>query len=159
MESLHTQSALVFKDTDPPLSLGSVDTPQPTPGSVVVRVLTTTVSPNALRVYSNSMSGIKTPEPPFTPSSPAVGRVHELGPDATVLSQGQLVFIHTHIHSRDDPDVSFLQGYIGSPTSAGSVLQSKAAGWSNGTFAEYARVPLENVFPLDEELLIGPSPT
>lgn len=66
--------------------------------------------------------------------------------DATFLQPGQLVFTDLWTHSRDDPNDSILAGYIGGN-------QKLEAAWEHGTFAEYANVPLERIWLLDESRL------
>lgn len=153
MSSAQTHLALVLDSPEKPLSLQTLPIPEPLPGSAVIRVLATAVSPLIEKILTQAF-GIPIHTPPFIPSAAAVGRIHSLGPDATTLQPGQLVFYGFQIHARDDPDTSILQGYIGTPTPAGTRLMSAAAGWSSGTFAEYARVPLENVYKLNEITLV-----
>lgn len=73
--------------------------------------------------------------------------MHAVGPDATYLNPGDLVYSDFWNRSRDNPDDSILQGYM-------CGIDSFEAAWSNGTYAEYARVPLERVWKLNEDLLI-----
>ncbi|KAK5079606.1 hypothetical protein LTR24_009111 [Lithohypha guttulata] len=73
-----------------------------------------------------------------TPSSSCIARIKSVGPDATSLKGGQLVFVDFWNQSRDNTDDSILQGYMG-----GNTTLEKA--WSS--------VPLEHTWTLNEELL------
>ncbi|PWY90903.1 putative isopropanol dehydrogenase [Aspergillus heteromorphus CBS 117.55] len=88
---------------------------------------------------------------PMTPGSTAIGRVFEVGPDAVELKRGQLVFCDVLIRARDNPAVSIMLGIHGGGYPAAEKLMHGP--WRNGTYAEFTRLPLENVFPLNEDLL------
>lgn len=90
---------------------------------------------------------------PFVPGTSAIGRVASLGPDAVLLKEGQLVYIDCVVRGRDDQDAVFLSG-ITEGMSDGSKKLMRGE-WRNSTYAEYAKVPLENVHVLDEERLCG----
>lgn len=86
---------------------------------------------------------------PLVIGNAAIGRIAAVGPDATKLAVGQLVFFDTTIRGRDDRGNVILSG-ITQGFSAGS---AKLMGdfWRDGSYAEYMRCPLENLYPLDEE--------
>lgn len=67
-----------------------------------------------------------------------------------MLNVGQLVFCDYTISARDDPNAAILMGMHG-----GAAMKLMEGEWRNGSFAEYAKFPLENVFALSEELLCG----
>ncbi|KAK5956881.1 hypothetical protein OHC33_002370 [Knufia fluminis] len=90
---------------------------------------------------------------PFVPGSSAVGRVAAVGPDATRLKPGQLVYFDSYIHGRDDTTSLILHGLSAGFTPSSNMLMEKA--WRDGTYAEYAKLPLENCFPIDEARLLG----
>jgi NADPH:quinone reductase-like Zn-dependent oxidoreductase len=77
---------------------------------------------------------------PLVIGTSAVGRVTATGPDATALEPGQLVWLDMTIRGRDDPDTVMLGG-IHQGFSAGSA-KLMAGEWRDGTYAEYARMPL-----------------
>lgn len=54
------------------------------------------------------------------------------------------------VRARDAPELSILMGLHG-----GGAKELMDGEWRNGSFAEYARFPLENVFALDEDRLFG----
>ncbi|EXL52374.1 hypothetical protein FOCG_08164 [Fusarium oxysporum f. sp. radicis-lycopersici 26381] len=145
--------ALVLHSTRDPYDILVVtqDTPQPCPGSAVIRVLSAGVLTYADRVYSGHKP-YPYPEP-FVIGSSAIGRVVAVGPDATSLKPGQLVFFDSFIQGRDNPNSLILHGLSGGFDTASNKLMEGE--WRDGTYAEYAKVPLENCFPLDENRLTG----
>lgn len=86
----------------------STQTPQPTSGSAVIRVLTANVLPYAAAVYDGTRA-YPMPTPAVIGSS-AIGRVAAIGPDTSTLKVGQLVFADSYIKGRDDKGISFLSG-------------------------------------------------
>ena len=145
---MSTHRALVLHSTETPLSLENVPFPTAVPGSVVVKVLGTYILS-----YLSSVLHETSPHSlilPLTPGANTIGRVHAVGPDATVVNIGQLVFCDTTVNARDDPDTAILMGRHG-----GAAMKLMEGEWRNGSFAEYAKFPLENVFALNEELLCG----
>ncbi|KEF56923.1 uncharacterized protein A1O9_07113 [Exophiala aquamarina CBS 119918] len=139
---LSTHTAAVLEGIGQSIILKALPIPSPAPGSATVRVLATTVSPNSRAVFAGKFGPV-TIRTPVTPSGPAIARIHNIGVDATFLQPGQLVFTDLWTRSRDDPDESILAGYIGGN-------QKLEAAWEHGTFAEYANVPLERIWPLNE---------
>ncbi|KAI9738273.1 MAG: hypothetical protein M1834_008771 [Cirrosporium novae-zelandiae] len=149
--SAQTQKGIVLRDPATPPSLESIPIPSPTPGSLVIQVLGSLVNGYFGLAYIN-----KLPYPISTPlvmGTACIGRVHAIGPDTTRLSQGQLVMFDVNVRARDAPDVSLLMGMTSGWFPEGKKLMDGE--FRNGTFAEYAKVPLENVLPLDEEKLCG----
>ena len=138
---------LICEQRGQPLTFSVESVPEAIPGSAVIEVLAFQVSSNANKVFRGDFPWpLKTP---FTPSAAAIGRVHDVGTDAATLRQGQLILCDFCITARDDGDVKILQGFLaGGPSAAG--LETA---WPTGTYAQYARVPLENCWALQEELL------
>lgn len=148
-----TQRALVLHSTRTPYDISVVEkaTPQAEPGSAVVRILTAGVLTYADRVYSG-----KKPYPypiPFVPGSSAVGRIASVGPDATKLKRGQLIYFDSYVCGRDDTESLFLHGLSGGFTQGSNSLMENM--WRDSTYAEYSKLPLENCFPMDEARLLG----
>ena len=54
------------------------------------------------------------------------------------------------VRARDDSNLAILLGLHG-----GAALKLIEGEWRDGTYAEYAKFPTENVFPLNEEILLG----
>ncbi|KAL4934979.1 hypothetical protein BDV06DRAFT_234841 [Aspergillus oleicola] len=122
-----------------------------TTGDAIVRVLAADIVPYMAEVIDG-----RRPYPlslPMTPGNTAIGRIAEVGPDAVSLQPGQLVFCDITIRARDNPAVSILYGIHGGGSPAAQKLMDGV--WRNGTYAEYARFPLENLYPLNEGLLLG----
>lgn len=144
-----THRALVQRVYAGPLQVETIPTPQPTPGSAIVRVLAANVVSYMGNVY-NGTRQYPYPTPLVTGTS-AIGRIAAVGPDATSLTPGQLVFVDCVIRGRDDPSAIFLSGL----TEGGSEGSRKLmrGEWRDSTYAEYAKAPLENCVPLDEKRL------
>lgn len=147
-----THRALVLRSTTTPPSVESVPTPQATAGSAVVRILAAVVIPYMRDIYDGTRKyAFPTP---LVIGSNAVGRVAAVGPDATKLAPGQLVLVDSTIRSRDDPTGAiFLAGVHEGFTDGSRKLMHGE--WRDATFAEYAKVPLENCVVLDEKRLLG----
>ncbi|KAM0258470.1 hypothetical protein ACHAQJ_003809 [Trichoderma viride] len=146
-----THRALVLHSLDFPLKLEHPATPKPTPGNVVVRVL----AANVLSYGREIINGTRPyPYPkPYIPGGSAVGRIAAVGSDSTTLAPGQLVLVDIMTRARDDTSVSYLMG-IHNGFSGGSVKLATDE-WRDATYAEYAKIPLENCYPLDEARLLG----
>lgn len=64
------------------------------------------------------------------------------------MKEGQLVFIDSFVKSRDDVDAAFLFGvHEGHSEGAKKLMRGE---WRDCTYAEYAKVPLENCYVLDD---------
>lgn len=146
-----TQVALVQSEYPGPLELKTVPVPEPLPGTAIVRVISTGVLSYSKQVFDGTR---QYPRPiPSTPGTGAVGRIVALGPDSTSLKTGQLVFVDGVVHSRDDPSDIFLMGLHDGHTPGSKKLMHGS--WRDGTWAEYCQVPLETVFPLNEDRLLS----
>jgi D-arabinose 1-dehydrogenase-like Zn-dependent alcohol dehydrogenase len=146
-----TYKALVVSSFKEPidLTLKSLPIPTLTAGSAIVQILATRVNKTATELYSGKRGFPMSM--PFVPGTGAIVRVAAVGPDAVTLAPGQLaLFAHT-VHARDDPTLTFLQGLF----AFGPAKKLMDGEWRNGTYAEYAKVPLENIHPLNEDLLIN----
>lgn len=146
-----TSRALVLHSRDKPLALETVPRPIAKAGQAVVRILAADIVPYMSQVLDGSR-----PYPlslPITPGNTAIGRVFEIGSDAVKLVPGQLVFCDITICARDDPNVSILFGIHGGGYPAAQKLMDGE--WHNATYAEYTAFPLENLYPLNEDVLFG----
>ncbi|WP_395292518.1 alcohol dehydrogenase catalytic domain-containing protein [Kitasatospora hibisci] len=145
--------AAVLTTFGAPLTLQEIPDPVAGGGEVVVEVLATSVPPYAEEVFSGRR---KYPlEPPVVPGPGGVGRVVSVGPDATRLRVGDLVWVDPTVRSRDDaltPDIT-LQGW----SSRGEGGARLARHLHDGSFAELMRVPTENVHPLPAEASDDPA--
>jgi threonine dehydrogenase-like Zn-dependent dehydrogenase len=149
MEIPVEHKALVL-DSYPP-KVQTVPTPKAGPGSALVRVLTVNVLSYAKDVYSGKRS-YPFPKPLIIGSS-GVGRVVAAGSDATTIKPGQLVLFDSLILGRDDPSVAILHGLYEGTTDASRTLMRGE--WRDSTYAEYAKLPLENLQLLDEKRFLG----
>jgi len=59
----------------------------------------------------------------------------------------------TYVRGRDNPDVTLLYGIHGDGSPAAQKLMDGE--WRNSTYAEYTKFPLENLYPLNEEVLVN----
>ncbi|AEK46050.1 alcohol dehydrogenase catalytic domain-containing protein [Amycolatopsis mediterranei] len=127
-----------------PLEVHDVPDPEAGTGEVLVEVLATCVPPYAAEVFSGQR---RYPlEPPVVPGVGGIGRLVHVGPDATKLAVGDLVWCDSTVRARDDaltPDIT-LQGW----SSRGDGGARLARYLHDGPFAELMRVPTENVHPL-----------
>ncbi|KAF2100148.1 NAD(P)-binding protein [Rhizodiscina lignyota] len=126
-------------------------TPKPGPGSAIVRILAANVLSYAKEVFSGQR-----PYPlqkPLTIGSSAVGRIAAIGPDTTSLKPGQLVLVDSFIQARDEPSASILSGLHEGMTEASRTLMRGE--WRNSTYAEYAKCPLEQLHPFNEQRFLG----
>ncbi|KAH8779119.1 isopropanol dehydrogenase [Hyaloscypha finlandica] len=143
-----TYRALVLKSTSEPLSLDVRPIPTAVPGSVIVKVLGLSVIPYMAAVLDGSLPYAISM--PMVPGSSCLARIHSIGPDAISLTPGQLVYCDMTVRARDDPNAAILMGLHG-----GAAPKLMDGEWRDGPYAEYAKFPTENVFPLNEEVLLG----
>ncbi|KUJ09344.1 GroES-like protein [Mollisia scopiformis] len=144
-----THRALVLTSTSQPPEVKIIPTPQPTPGSAVVRIEAANIISYSKHIYNGTR-----PYPfslPLVIGTSAIGRIAALGPDSVSLKEGQLVFIDSFVRARDDEDAAFLFGVHEGHTEAARRLMRGE--WRDCTYAEYAKVPLENCYVLDVEKL------
>ena len=113
---------------------------------MIVDVFAADVLAYARDVYSGKRQMLL--ETPVVPGTGAVGRVREVGPDATKLKVGDWVLCDPTVRSRDDvlaPDIT-LQG-LSAGGEGGLRLQRYH---HDGSYAEQMRTPTENVFPIGD---------
>ena len=147
-----THRALVCVSRDEPFKLEEQrPVPQLTSGSAIVRVLAVHIISYLGDIYTGKRP-LSFPTP-LVPGGSCVARVAAVGPDATSLKPGQLVFSHIFLVGRDDPDQRSLLGIFSGATPAAQNLMEHE--WRDASLAEYARVPMENCIPLDEKRLLG----
>jgi NADPH:quinone reductase-like Zn-dependent oxidoreductase len=147
-----THRALVQKTYAGPMTVEEVPMPEVGPGSAILRIESASIISYQREVYNGTR---KYPYPtPWTPGLHSVGRVVAAGPDAVAVEPGSLVYFDGFIRGRDDPAVAIISGLsdVGEPR-AQKLLGGE---WRNSTYAQYAKVPLENCFPLDEIRLCKP---
>lgn len=148
--------ALVVRDIHVQPKVETVPTPQVLPGTAILHVLSAPILSYMNDLFIGNSRGYEYPLP-IVPGTSAVCRVASLGPDATSLEVGQLVLFDCYIRARDaqgDGPKNFLSAITGGFSEASQRLM-RDGGVRDGAFAEYVRVPLENVFVLDEKRLLG----
>ncbi|OAQ89904.1 alcohol dehydrogenase protein [Purpureocillium lilacinum] len=147
MQSIPDQHrALVLENRESGLELKTIPTPQPGPGSAVVRIEATCILP----YYQQVIRHYPVPTP-LVGGFGAIGRIAAVGHDAVTLKPGQLVYVDSVIHARDNPHDSFLSGVIEGFTDGSKYLMRHV--WRDSSFAEYMKAPLENCIPLNEDRL------
>lgn len=148
-----THRVLKLNSTRDPYDMAVVSQPCPPAGagSAVIQVLASCVLTYSGLVYSGHKPY---PYPtPFVPGLTAIGRIRAVGSDATYLKPGQLVYFDCFIQGRDNPGSLILHGLsAGFNTASNKLMEDE---WRDSTYAEYAKVPLENCFSLNESLLMG----
>ena len=147
--------ALVQEVYAEPLAVKTIATPQPTAGSAIIKVLYAPMMTYIGDVFNGKRKyGYQVP---LVPGTSAIGRVAAIGPDAVRIQEGDLVYVDCTIRGRDDQEAVFLLGLSEGGSDGSRKLM--AGEWRNGTFAQYAKLPLENIFLLDEKRLCGPPAT
>ena len=146
-----TMKALVVRSTSEPPTVETVPTPQPAIGSAVVRILFANTISYIRDIYNGKR---KYPFPtPLIPGTSAIARVAAVGPDATKLKSGDLVFVDSTVRSRDNPTDVFLAAIIqGATPGSAKLMRDVYRDWA---YAEYCQAPLENLTLLDEKRLTG----
>ena len=128
------------------LRFNDVGTPEPRPGSVLVRIEASSLM-SYLKAYVEGKLPIYNPPPgPFTIGTNGIGVVETVGRDVWHLKPGQRVVLSSHFvapENVEDP-AQVLIGLTSSPDAA-QVL----ADWPDGTLAEYALMPVEAVTPAE----------
>jgi NADPH:quinone reductase-like Zn-dependent oxidoreductase len=140
-----THRALLLKSSTYPYDISVVqrETPKAVSGSAVIRVHGSGVLTYGGRVYSGKK---RYPYPePFVPGSASIGRVVEVGADATTLKPGQLVFFDSFITGRDNSNSLILHGLSSGFNPSSNKLMDDE--WRDGTYAEYAKVRTIYTFP------------
>jgi alcohol dehydrogenase len=138
--------AAVLKGFGRPLEIEDVADPAIGTGEVVVDVVATPVLSYADEVFSGARKYLL--PTPVVPGCGAIGRVLEVGPDATRLKAGDWVFCDPTVRSRDDalmPDI-VLQGW----SARGEGGQKLQRYHRDGAFAARVRVPTENAVPIGD---------
>jgi alcohol dehydrogenase len=133
--------AAILRAFGTPLAVETFPDPVLGTGEVIVDVVATRVLSYANEVFSGERKYLL--DLPVVPGPGAIGRVREVGPDATRLVAGDWVFCDPTVRSRDDavsPDIT-LQGW--SARDEGGLRLQKH--FRHGSFAQQMRVPTENV--------------
>lgn len=146
-----TGKAAVLESYEKGLQVQDVPIPKPTNGEIVIRVLAFHLLAYTKNIVNGSQQGYSLPLP-LTPGGSCVGRVHATGPDTTAFQEGQLVLCDPTIRARDDPSAQCLLGIFEGVTDGSRKLMRHV--YRNGCMAQYVKMPLENVYALNEEVLL-----
>ena len=116
-----------------------VEDPEPGPGEIVVRLRAAALNRRDLFATNGQYPGVKDDILPAIPGSDGSGEVAAKGDGAEGPEEGQEVVIHPSLYWGDNPRVPGRDYRIlGLP--------------DDGTFAQFAKVPAENVFPKPSHL-------
>jgi alcohol dehydrogenase len=138
--------AAILRNFGRPLDIEDIADPVIGTGEVVVDVVAAPVLSYTDEVFSGARKYLL--PTPVVPGCGAIGRVREVGPDATKLKPGDWVFCDPTVRSRDDalmPDI-VLQGWS-ARGEGGQILQRYHR---DGAFAGRIRVPTENAVPIGD---------
>ncbi|MDR7144744.1 alcohol dehydrogenase catalytic domain-containing protein [Rhizobium sp. BE258] len=138
--------AAVLTKLGAPLAWQDVTPPAIGTGEVLVDVHSAPILSYANEVFSGARRYLI--PTPVIPGCGAIGKVREVGPDATKLKVGDWVFCDPTVRSRDDalmPDIT-LQGWS-ARGEGGQMLQRY---FRDGTFGEQVRVPTENAVAIGQ---------
>jgi alcohol dehydrogenase len=128
------------------LRFNDVRTPEPRPGSVLVRIEASALM-SYLKAYVEGKLPVYNPPPgPFTIGTNGVGVVEAVGRDVWHLKPGQRVVLSSHFvapENVEDP----AQVLIGLTSSADAA--AVLADWPDGTLSEYALMPVAVVTPAE----------
>jgi alcohol dehydrogenase len=129
------------------LRVDEVETPEPAPDGVIVRIEAGMVLSYTGKVLSGSVP-YRLPPMPFVPGTNAIARVVATGDNVTHVKAGDRVFLSPHLRG-DVPTAEPPQILIGltamATTPAALGLQAR---WRDGVFAEMAHWPAACVTPL-----------
>ena len=128
------------------LRFRDVRTPEPRPGSVLVRIEASALMSYLKAYVEGKLPAYNPPPGPFTIGTNGVGVVEAVGRDVWHLKPGQRVVLSSHFvagENVEDP-AQVLIGLTSSPDAA-PVL----ADWPDGTLAEYALMPVEAITPAE----------
>ncbi len=130
-----------------PLEYRDIPLPQVRPGSVLVRIETTSLM-SYLKDYVEGR--LKTYLPPagaFTPGGNGFGTIEAVGRDVWHLKPGQKVMLSSHLVAADNvPDKEQILIGVTRFNAAGEAMQ---ADWPDGTLADYALFPVSAVTPVE----------
>ena len=130
------------------LRFDGVETPNPAPDGVLVRIEAGMVLSYMGRVLSGAVP-YSLPPMPFVPGTNAIGRVIATGDNVGHVRHGDRVFLSPHLRG-DVPDTDPPQILIGlTATVTSEAALAMQARWRDGVFAEIAHWPAACVTPLD----------
>ncbi|KPM46255.1 hypothetical protein AK830_g265 [Neonectria ditissima] len=134
--------ALWLSSFDEPLSIVDLPIPEANAGTVVIQVLAAPIVPYTNLVHSGKLPQLNL-SLPLVPNPNAIGRVHAVGPDATKIKLGDLVYADATIRAREDPDVAIMSGHHGGEGPQGQRLMKGE--WRDGSLSSSRRSLLQSI--------------
>ncbi|KAJ4390132.1 hypothetical protein N0V93_007606 [Gnomoniopsis smithogilvyi] len=151
-----TYRALQFHSSSSPATIVTKTSPSLPPplGTALVRPLQASIVGYSNEIFQNGNPRGYAYPLPFVPGPSCIGRLVAVPSDAPGLKPGQLVLVDAMIRARDQEadGAAFLLGFHGGMGASRSIMDNA---WRDGTYAELAMVPVENVHVLDENILFG----
>ncbi|KAF5251993.1 hypothetical protein FANTH_2947 [Fusarium anthophilum] len=152
MGSVRANRAVWLSSYSKPLEILDFPIPEAVTGTAVVKILAAPIAPYTHLLHTGQLPQMNV-QPPYVPNANAIGRVHAVGQDAVLVKAGDLVYVDSTARARDDPaNVMIMIGHLGGAGNAGQKLMQA---WRDGSLQQYQKVPLENIYPLDEQRLMG----
>ena len=145
-----TMKAAILSAHRKGLKLSEIPIPVPTNGEITIKVLAFYLLDYTKAIIEGTRND--TLPIPLTLGGSCIGRVHAIGPDTTAFEAGQLVFCDPKIRARDNDSNQILLGIREGLTEGSKKLMRDT--WRHGCMAEFVKMPLENVYALDEDLLL-----
>lgn len=108
----------------------------------MIRPLATTIAPYTKVLHKGKLPQLNL-RPPLVPNPSSVARVRAVGSGAIQLKLGDLVYVDSTVHARDNPQAVIMQGRGGGDTELDIRLMQQGS-WRDGSLQQYQRVPLEN---------------
>ena len=128
------------------LRFNNVRTPDPRPGSVLVRIEASALMSYLKAYVEGRLPAYHPPPGPFTIGTNGVGVIEAVGREVWHLHPGQRVVLSSHFvvpENVEDP-AQVLIGLTSSPDAAQVLVD-----WPHGTLAEYALMPAEVITPAE----------
>lgn len=134
------------------LAVKQIPFPIPERSDVIVHILATYVNPVSKYVLQEGGHFLPGSDYPFVWGCQAVGRIAATGGDEVYVKKGDLVVIDNLLRARDVEEVTAIQGLFYKFTPDSKKLMNM---YKDGFYAQHAKVPLENVHVLNEDVLLG----
>lgn len=131
-----------------PLQYRDVPVPEIRPGSVLVRIETSSLMSYLKDYIEGRLKTYLPPQGAFTPGGNGFGVIEAVGRDVWHLKPGQRVILSSYLLAADNV-VDKGQILIG-VTQFGGIGAAMQADWPDGTLADYALFPVSAVTPVED---------
>ena len=145
-----------------PLAIEDVSEPTLRPGSVLVRILAERVLSYTGEVLSGKRREL--PPQPYTPGTGGIGVIEAVGDDVYDLKPGQRVYCDPFIASQENTPprlahggLPYADGILGGWFGLTAASEGLLRHWKDGSFAEKALYPVENVTPIEASVTAEPA--